>query len=78
MNRWRSYAWMAAGCAALALIAGVFTAGPAVAQLAKAILMANVDERGRIPYEASSVGGVPCPGLAVCQLQFPGPKTGSV
>ena len=29
MNRWKSYTWMAAGCAALALIAGVFTAGPA-------------------------------------------------
>ena len=68
MNRWKSYVWMAAGCAALALIAGVFTAGPAVGQLVKAVLMANVDERGRIPYEVSSSGGG--------TIFFPGPRIG--
>src|SRR5438552_11476025 len=78
MKRYKSYILMAAGCVALALIAAVLTAGPAVAQLAKAVLMANVDERGRIPYEVSSLGAIGGPRCTSgeCEFTFPGPKTG--
>jgi hypothetical protein len=36
----------------VAVVAGVFTAGPAIAQAVRAALVANVDDPGRIPYQA--------------------------
>src|SRR5579871_4114317 len=51
MNRFRNCVLMAAGFAVLALVVGVFSAGPAIAQAVRAALVLNVDDPGRIPYD---------------------------
>jgi hypothetical protein len=73
MNRWKSYVWMAAGLAALAL-ACAFTARPLLAQI-KAAFVQNVDEPGRIPYQsvvffAQGGGGCSGPSCASCAGDF--------
>ncbi|HEV3201928.1 MAG TPA: hypothetical protein VGZ73_28720 [Bryobacteraceae bacterium] len=51
-----------AGALALLAVIGKFYALPAIAQTVRATLVKNIDERGRIPYQAS----VGCTGLATC------------
>ena len=51
MNRFRNNVLMAVGFAVLAMVVGVFSAGPAIAQAVRAALVSNVDEPGRVPYE---------------------------
>jgi len=53
MNRFKNYVWMAAGFAVLAAVVSGIVAAPGVAQLVKAALLKNVDERGRIPYQGT-------------------------
>ena len=48
----KNVAVMGAAFVLVGLVAGVFTAGPAIAQAVRAALVANVDDPGRIPYEA--------------------------
>jgi hypothetical protein len=55
MKNFKSYAWMAIGCALVIAVFSGMTAGPALAQLVKAALVKNVDERGRVPYEEEVV-----------------------
>lgn len=50
MNGFKNYFWMAAAFAVLAMVVGVFSAGPAIAQAVRAALVSNVDDPGRIPY----------------------------
>jgi hypothetical protein len=50
MNRYRNYVLMAAGFAVLAMVVGVFSAVPAIAQAVRAALVSNADDPGRIPY----------------------------
>jgi hypothetical protein len=52
MNRFRNYVLMAAGFAVLAMVVGVFSAGPAIAQAVRAALVSNVDDPGRIPFRS--------------------------
>jgi hypothetical protein len=53
MNRLKNFALMAAGFGILAAVVSGITAAPAIAQLVKAALVKNVDERGRTPYSAT-------------------------
>lgn len=57
MNRLRNYILMAAGFAVLVIVVGVFSAGPAIAQAARAALVSNVDDPGRIPYMVTEICG---------------------
>jgi hypothetical protein len=51
MKTLKNYVWMAIGSALLIAVISGMTAGPALAQLVKAALVKNVDERGRVPYQ---------------------------
>lgn len=53
MNKFKSYVWMAAGFAVLVVVVAGITSAPAIAQIVKAALIKNVDERGRVPYSAA-------------------------
>jgi hypothetical protein len=46
----KTYGFMAASFALVAMVVGVFAAGPAIAQAVRAALVSNVDDPGRIPY----------------------------
>lgn len=52
MNRFKNYVLMAAGFGMLSVLAGIFSAGPAIAQAVRAALVSNVDDPGRIPYQS--------------------------
>jgi hypothetical protein len=73
MTRFRNSVLFAIGCVALSALAGIFTAGPAVAQLVKAALVMNIDERGRAPWQVTKF--VPCGAQAtptdVCLVSLP-------
>ena len=74
MNRFRNYVLTAAGFAVLATVVGVFSAGPAIAQLAKAALVKNVDEKGRVPWQLTlTTNSCPFPG---CFITFPAVPAG--
>jgi len=50
----KTHGLMAVGLVLVAMLVGVFTAGPVVAQAVRAALVSNVDDPGRIPYSASA------------------------
>ncbi len=50
MERFKNYVWLAAGFVILAATISAFVPGAALAQIVKAALVKNVDERGRVPY----------------------------
>ena len=50
MNRLANYVCMAAGFAILVFTISALTPGSALAQIVKAALVKNVDEKGRVPY----------------------------
>jgi hypothetical protein len=69
MNRFKNYVLMAAGFAVLAMVVGVFSVGPAIAQAVRAALVSNVDDPGRIPYHSSQLCGFS--GSRFCVANFP-------
>ena len=50
----KAHGFVAGGCALVVIVAGAFTAGPAIAQAVRAALVSNVDDPGRIPYQAQT------------------------
>ncbi|MBZ5618860.1 MAG: hypothetical protein LAQ69_09085 [Acidobacteriia bacterium] len=75
MNRFRNYVLMAAGFAVLAMVVGVFSVGPAIAQAVRAALVSNVDDPGRIPYQSQRIctfSGLSC--LASFPVVLPGKR----
>jgi len=67
MNRFRNYVLMAAGFAVVLVVVVALSAGPAIAQAVRAVLVSNVDDPGRIPYAAAVdckfAGGSGCDGF---------------
>ena len=51
MNRFKNQVPLAAGLVALASVIGGILAAPAIAQVIKAALIKNVDEKGRVPFD---------------------------
>lgn len=71
MERFKNYVWMAAGFVILAAAISAFVPGSALAQIVKAALVKNVDERGRVPYTSSASCFGPDLGFgADCNLTF--------
>lgn len=50
MNKFKNYLWMAAGLMILVAVVSAFVPSSALAQIVKAALVKNVDERGRTPF----------------------------
>ncbi|MBN9662638.1 MAG: hypothetical protein J0H49_30850 [Acidobacteria bacterium] len=63
-----------AAALALAAVLGKFYAVPAMAQAVSAMLVRNVDEKGRAPYMHNVIHV--CQGDAVCDLYFPAVPAG--
>jgi hypothetical protein len=53
-----------AGALALLAVLGKFYAVPAIAQAVRAAVVKNIDEKGRIPYQAQ----INCTGYSVCNV----------
>ncbi len=61
----KTHSLLAAGFVLVAIVTGAFTAGPAMAQAVRAALVSNVDDPGRIAYQASSDCSSP-QGVLIC------------
>ncbi|HET9269366.1 MAG TPA: hypothetical protein VFO31_14430 [Vicinamibacterales bacterium] len=73
MVRWQKLFWISATVLTVACLAGVL-ARPAIAQI-RAAVVKNVDEKGRIPFQATSlcVSAFPAPN---CFVTFPAVPAG--
>ncbi len=49
----KTHGFVAGVFALVAIVAGALTAGPAIAQAVRAVLVTNVDDPGRIPYQVT-------------------------
>ena len=70
MNRFTNYVWMATGFAVLAVTISALTPGSALAQIVKAALVKNVDEKGRMPFSkrVTCISGI---SSNFCSAAFP-------
>lgn len=59
-----------AGALALIAVLGKFYAAPAIAQVVRAAVVKNIDEKGRIPYQVSGSCLAPVAGIS-CSVPFP-------
>ena len=69
MKRFQGYVAIASGLALLSTVIGLLSAGPAIAQVVRAALVKNVDEKGRSPWSATR-DLFPCP-PGGCTLSLP-------
>jgi hypothetical protein len=75
MKTFKNYIWMAIGTALVIAVFSGLTAGPALAQLVRAALVKNIDERGRNPYE-EQVGCTDAAFVNQCRVEAAAVPTG--